>query len=252
MVATLSMKDIDYMKRLEREYHYYPVDDISALEIALTAKKYILPRIKNKTVLEMGCGMLTMTRLFLEVVDLLDVVDGAESFILKARSLLESSEKGGEAFCSLFENFIPERLYESIVLANTLHHLHNPSNLLSTINKCWLAPGGELLLVVNNVHSLHRRLGVKLGLLEDDFSATETNDRYCQPGRYSAQSLQEMLVNCGYEATDFFGFYLKPFNYEQMSRLCLTEKELDGLFEIGRDHEEIANLFFVCARARLT
>jgi hypothetical protein len=46
---------------------------------------------------------------------------------------------------------------------------------------------------------------------------------------------------------EVFGFYLKPFNFEQMAKLSLTENELDALFEIGRDFEDIANMIFVTA-----
>jgi hypothetical protein len=90
---------------------------------------------------------------FDEVVDLLDVVDGSESFVLQAGKLLDSSSRGGNAYLSLFESF-------------------GPTMLLDNVYKKWLVPGGELLLIVQNVFSLHHKLGVKFGLLEDEFSAT--------------------------------------------------------------------------------
>lgn len=241
------MPDIEYLKRLEDEHRFYSDRGLTALEASLTAKKYLLPRIANRRVLEMGCGTLTMTRLFLEVAALLDVVDGAESFISQASNLLNSSPKGGRAYYSLFESFIPEQSYQSIVLANTLLHLNDPVNLLEKIRDKWLTPDGELLMIVQNVFSLHRKLGVKMGLLANEFIATETNLQYCQPGRYSATTLRELLVNAGFEVKELFGFYLKPFSLKQMSRLSLTEKELDALFEIGRDFEDMANLIFVRA-----
>ncbi len=239
------------LERLEKEGRNYSHEqDFYALEGGLMCKKYILPHTKDKVVLEMGCGALSMTRMFLQTAKRVDVVDGSESLTSNAQQLLGSSKKGGTAYHSLFENFSPKNPYQAVVFTNALHMLADPSRVLRKISASWLTDDGELVMTVHNVFSLHRKIGVNLGALKDEFSDTPFDSMYFTPGRFSRKSLSILLAQTGFEIKEMFGFYLRPFSYDQMARLKLSESELEALFETGRQFEDIAFSIFVRATAK--
>lgn len=232
---------LDLQNRLDEISALYEHEqDALNMVLAQKAADIIAPRVQGKRVLEMGCSMLAMTKTLAASSSCLDIVEGAINFVELARI----SFPGVTVYHSLFEAFEPERKYEAIVLANTLHHIHEPQQLLRQI-RSWLVPGGSLHLTVPNMYSLHRRMGVKMGRLKDVFDTTDLNTLFEQPGRFTKERLVQILHECGFTVTEAFGFFLKPFSDAQMASLSLPDEAIDALFELGREFEELASKIYV-------
>ncbi|WP_243358639.1 class I SAM-dependent methyltransferase [Fundidesulfovibrio terrae] len=201
----------------------------------------IAPRVAGKRVLEMGCSTMVISPLLFSAARELEIVEGSSIFSRQAR------ERFGDDVLvhnSMFEEFTPGSPYEAVVLANTMHHLADPEMVLRRL-KSWLVPGGSLHLTVPNMLSLHRRMGVLMGLIPDISGVSERNRMFMQSGRYTKESLTAILTGCGYTVRESFCFFLKPFSDEQMEALNPTQDMVDALFELGKLFPELASLIYV-------
>src|SRR5205814_1973330 len=118
--------------------------------------------VRGPRILEMGCSDGTSTRFLLAKAQSLYVIDGAAEYCDIVRKNL--SDPRLRITQTLFEQYVPEAPFDDIVLARGLDYIESPVKLLKQIN-LWLRPGGRFHLVVQNAQSLHRRLGVALGLM---------------------------------------------------------------------------------------
>ena len=190
----------------------------------------------------MGCLDGFMTGMLLKYANAVDVVEGAELFVNEVRDTYKDSIT---VYHSLFETFNPNKQYDAIVLAHALHHIDESETLLNRI-RTWLKPhSGSLYVTVPNMLSLHRRIGVKMGLLNDVFDSSERNIRFDQPGRYTKKKLVMQVESCGFQVVECFGFFLKPFSNKQMQSLRPSKELIDALFKMGREFEEIACHLFL-------
>lgn len=203
--------------------------------------RVLTPKIRNKHLLEMGCGELVMSKIFVKHASQFDIVDAAKTFVENAQRILP---KKVHIYHSLFEEFNPLGQYEAIVFTNTLHHIYHPTDLLRRI-KGWLSKDGRLYITAPNILSLHRRLGVKMGIINSFEEESERNIMFNQPGRYTLDSLKKMCISCGYRVNESFCFFLKPFSYDQMNSLKLSQDAIDALFHLGKEYPDIANSLYV-------
>jgi len=58
---------------------------------------------------------------------------------------------------SLFEDYEPDKLFDTIILEHVLEYVDNPVGLLKLV-KIWLNPKGRLFLRVPNANSIHKQL----------------------------------------------------------------------------------------------
>lgn len=203
--------------------------------------EFILPKIRGKHVLEMGCSTLIVSKMIFDVAESLEIVEGADTFVKEA---LDKFSHQVPVYHSLFEEFSPSHRYDAIVFTNTLHHIGNPEEMLLKIRD-WLTEDGVLFITVPNLFSLHRQIGVQMGLLKDVYSATKRNLKFLQPGRFKKESLRQLCESCGYHVRELFGFFLKPFSDAQMAKLNPGVDLINALFELGRRYEEMASLLYV-------
>jgi 2-polyprenyl-3-methyl-5-hydroxy-6-metoxy-1,4-benzoquinol methylase len=202
--------------------------------------QFIAPKIAGKLVLEMGCSTLVVSKMLAVVARKLEIVEGARTFAQNAR------DHFGDAvtvYNTLFEEFTPSQRYQAIVFTNTLHHLSNPLEILLRIRD-WLTPGGSLYVTVPNMRSMHRRLGVKMGLLPDLFASSDRNEIFRQPGRYTKETLIDLCTGCGYHVKECFSFFLKPFSDAQMELLNPSDEMIDALFELGQELDDLGCLLY--------
>jgi 2-polyprenyl-3-methyl-5-hydroxy-6-metoxy-1,4-benzoquinol methylase len=207
----------------------------------------IVPKLAGKTVLEMGCSTLIVSKMIAAVALKFDIVEGAENFTRNAREHFKDTVM---VYHSLFEDFVPPYCYDAIVLTNTLHHLNDASGILMRL-KGWLRPGGSVYITVPNMFSLHRRIGVVMGLLPDLSASTDRNILFGQPGRYTKENLVELLSTCGFLVKELYGYFLKPFSDDQMALLQPSDALINALFELGKQFEDIASLLYAEAEVRV-
>jgi SAM-dependent methyltransferase len=138
-------------------------------ELAKWMAARIIARAGGTRCLEMGCANAVMTEELSLRFSTLDVVDGAATYVHQARAVLGGR---GKAYQCLFEEFDPTDCYDAVVMAWVLEHVADPQAVLARARH-WLAPHGTIHLVVPNAESLHRRVGLHMGLLHH---LTELNE----------------------------------------------------------------------------
>lgn len=204
------------------------------------ATDLILPFCNDRIALEVGCATGEMTRELAKVCRKLAVV---EPSIRYCRNL-ESYNLNIDIHHCFFEEFECKDRFDIVILASLLHHIEAPGKFLQLV-KDKLTDKGFILATVPNMHSLHRRIGVKAKLLENMHASTERNIRFGQYGRFTKESFEDLFKESGFEIHECFGYMLKPFSSSQMQSLTLPMNVYQALFELGKEFEELSSQLFI-------
>jgi trans-aconitate methyltransferase len=205
-----------------------------------------VPGLRGPRVLEMGVGAGTWSELVIRRFGASHVVDAADSLLRAA------ARRAGPRLTthhSLFEDFEPDRPFDTVLASMVLEHVEHPVALLRRAAG-WLAPGGRLVVIVPNARSLHRRYGVCLGLLQRETSLSESDRRIGHRRVYTPATLELHVRRAGLRVLARRPTFIKLLSNAQMSDF--TEQQLEGLFDLARQVplDQGASLFFECARRR--
>ncbi len=226
--------DEDLLNKIASEYHL--TADVPDMFIENTCQRYELKWVKERvtpgvSVLDLGYG----DGLFLEDFaksNELTLVEGSSELAIVARSRIKELGLKAKVINSLFEDFNPERKFDVVIASHVLEHVDNPDLVLMKI-KSWLEPEGLLICIVPNRESLHRRLGLKLGLI-DRLDQLSPRDKVVGHQRvYSFSELKEQVIKSGFVISDARGFFTKTLANSQM--LDLTEDVIWGLCQLSED-----------------
>jgi len=222
---------------VSRDYDYYNTK---------LASRLILPYCQHKDVIEVGCATGQMTEELVLMARSLTVIEPSSRYAVMMRERFQEKLRVINAFT---DDVKEELRAEVVILASLLHHLERPAQLLDSCRR-FLRPGGVLLATVPNMRSLHRRVGVKSGMIDSVYATTSRNVFFDQPGRFDKERLRELFEQNGFEVGELFGYMLKPFSSEQMMRLELGWDVIDALFELGREFEALSSQLFISARLK--
>ncbi len=181
-------------------------------ELIKHAARCITARARGHRALELGCASGVMTEELAARFPQLDVVEAAASYAQRARALLPEA---GRVYQCLFEEFRPRHDYDVVVMTWVLEHVLDPRGLLARA-RGWMAPGSEIFIVVPNAESLHRRVGLHMGLLA---GLNELNDSDLAIGHrrvYTWDTLSEDIAAAGLDLVTMEGIMLKPLSSAQM------------------------------------
>jgi 2-polyprenyl-3-methyl-5-hydroxy-6-metoxy-1,4-benzoquinol methylase len=207
------------------------------------AARLITPFCRGKDVLEVGAASGEVSVVIQPLSRSLTIVEPVGSFAEKARARLGDQVTLHNCF---LEEIVTERKFDTVVLAGILHHIEHPEQFLSCVKK-FCHNDTVVLASVPNVTSLHRRLGVKAGLLGELTADTERNLRFQQFQKFDRKSLAALFIRAGYSVLECFGYMLKPFSSDQMIKLNLDESIIDALFQMGREYPELSSQLFLRA-----
>jgi len=192
--------------------------------------------------LEMGCADGQMTDLISRDFEHTTVVDGSKTFIdLNSKKL---AGRNVDFVHSLFEEFTPERSFDTIFLVHVLEHLENPIEVLSRAAQ-WLAPQGRFLIHVPNSNSLHRHIGVKMGLLKTNDSLNEQDIKLGHYRVYDFELLRSHLKQAGLREIASGGVGIKPLSNKQMNDW--DQSLIEAFLKLGDEFPEISSEIFVVA-----
>lgn len=198
------------------------------------------PHLRGPRGLELGPADGQMTRFLLKHFDTLTVVEGSPELlkgIPDAPNLVKVH--------ALFEEFEPDRRFDTVIMEHILEHVEQPTPLLRRARE-WVAPDGRILVGVPNGHSIHRLVAVKMGLLKHP---CQLNDRDVALGHrrvYTPGTLREDLQTAGLEILEMGGVFLKPVSNQQIQDHW-TEAMVNAFYELGNDFpEHAAELYAVC------
>ncbi|MEW5875110.1 MAG: methyltransferase domain-containing protein [Candidatus Zixiibacteriota bacterium] len=200
--------------------------------------------ILGTNVLELGCFAGFSTSLLLARSQKLTVVDlSQENIDLTRRKMADHSDRV-TLICSAWEKFEPRETFSDAVMWRGLEHVVDPVPLLRRIGS-WLSPGGRLHIVVPNAQSLHRRVGVAMGMMSD---VHELNARDHEVGHqrvYDRALLTRHLADAGLRVHRWDGVYLKPLSNGQMQKW--DESLIRAFFKVGRELPDYCAEIYICA-----
>ena len=169
----------------------------------------------DQAVLEMGYGDgVTFDRLCL--LERYTVLEGSPSLASKARQHAANRGSSAQIVETLFEDFLPEAKFDWIYASHVLEHVDDPVQTLALLAR-WVEPqSGHVVITVPNAESIHRRVGVAMGLHSklDDLSARDLTVGHQRV--YSLGSLTQTLELAGWGISEVQGFFLKPLSNAQL------------------------------------
>jgi SAM-dependent methyltransferase len=202
-------------------------------ELVRQGVKRILATTSGCRALELGCASGVMTAELARRFPHLDVVEGAERYARQARAVLGGRERGsqrGRVHHCLFEEFDPTERYDLIVMAWILEHVADPGDLVRRAGG-WLAPGGAIHIVVPNAESLHRRVGLCMGLLDRLDELNQSDLAISHRRVYTWERLGEDIGAAGLRLVTMDGILLKPLPSALMD--AYPQELRDAFFELA-------------------
>jgi SAM-dependent methyltransferase len=177
-------------------------------------------------VIELGFGEgVTLSRLALLPRRYL-VVEGAPSLAEQVRTEFP----GVEVAPALFEEYIPDAPCDRLLALHVFEHVDDPVALARHLLS-WVAPGGEIVVIVPNRRSLHRRLAVRMGL-QPELDTLSPRDHLVGHQRvYDLEWLEADLRTAGFEPFERRGFFLKVLPNSMM--LDYSPELIQGLNDLG-------------------
>jgi 2-polyprenyl-3-methyl-5-hydroxy-6-metoxy-1,4-benzoquinol methylase len=244
------MRDLE---RYQRDYAQLPFEDVQSRYRRRKVSE-ILSSLNARRILEVGCGTETLCLSFTQF-DVMHIVEPVARFAAAARAAT-AGRPGVQVHEGTLEETVPALRagrFDCIVLSSLLHEVEQPRELLRAIaDLC----GAATVLHVNvpNARSLHRRLGVQLGLLGSVHDRTATQQRMQQQASFDADSLSALVTEAGFETFASGAYFLKPFAHAQMAELLgqgvISERLLEALYTLGEQLPEHASELWVNARRR--
>jgi 2-polyprenyl-3-methyl-5-hydroxy-6-metoxy-1,4-benzoquinol methylase len=204
---------------------------------------------RGRTCLEFGCadgrGLDLLLRRFANVT----AVDGSARLLAEVRRRVRSGRLRLDH--ALFEDLDLGTTFDTVQLGHVLEHVESPRRVLEAAMR-HLAPRGVLIADVPNADSLHRHLGVALGMLADVTDLHEGDHRIGHRRVYTWDTFGTELRAAGLHIVRRGGVFLKPLSNDQMERM-LSAEQIDAFFAVGRRFPRLAaEIFAVCRFPRAT
>jgi 2-polyprenyl-3-methyl-5-hydroxy-6-metoxy-1,4-benzoquinol methylase len=173
-----------------------------------------LPFVRTGPVLELGFMDGQWTEHFLRLGCNVTVVEGARRNVEFGMKRYAGDAR--VAFVhSLFEDYEPDCKFQTVHVGGVLKHLPDPDALLRRI-RGWMTDDSVLITTTPNARSLHRRIGVHMGLLEDLDALSETDAKVGNLRHYDLDSFRALLEGAGYRIRELRCAMLKPLSSSQM------------------------------------
>lgn len=198
--------------------------------------------INGKTMLDIGCGVGTLTKAIADNFERVVGIDGSRVKINKARD----KNQGGniEYDLCLFENYKRRTQFDFIVCTNFLEHVDDSLSFLWQVKKI-LSPNGLVVLTVPNALGLHKRIGRAMGLIDDFYKLTPADIEKGHKRVYDSPSLKKELITAGFKIIHVGGILLKPLSHKQME--SWDPRIIDALYEVGKEIPEYCSSLLITA-----
>jgi SAM-dependent methyltransferase len=194
----------------------------------------------------MGLGDGTLVERIGPRFDKLTVVEASDLLVAQVRQRFVAI-RGLQLVNAYFEDYQPTSEHKvSCILGNhILEHVNDPVEVLRKSLR-WLKPDGISVFTVPNAMSLHRRIGVQLGML-GRVSDLSDQDRVIGHQRvYDTARLRADIVEAGYAVVEEGGFNLKLVSQAQM--VGWPESLHEAVYRVSREcpAELCSNIYLVC------
>jgi trans-aconitate methyltransferase len=187
----------------------------------------MLPWLKGPEILELGFGDDQWTGRIIERFGKSNIVDASDRLLEMARGKYGSRVT---TFTSFFEEFAPEKKFDTIVASFVLEHVVDPVRVMKQA-ATWLAPGGHLLSIVPHADSSHRRLAVCMGIQKKTSDLGPTDAQMGHRRVYTIEHMEQDITEAGLQVARKRGMVFKPLPQAMMANL--NDRQLDGFMKLG-------------------
>ena len=203
------------------------------------------PWFRGQRALEMGVADGEMSSRIAHSFPQLTIVDGSRLHLDQTTARLRALGVAGiETVHAMFEDYIPSAAFDAVFMAHILEHLEDPVAVLRRV-ATWLNFGGRVFMAVPNCNSLHRHIGVKMGLLSH-IDAMNEQDRLVGHARvYHPKLFRDHVAEAGLREVHFGGLMVKPLDNRQMQ--TWPPELIEAFFAISDDFPEICSELYVVA-----
>ena len=171
------------------------------------------------------------------------IIEGAKSLV----DLVKRNHPYVEAVHALFEDYRPKEAFDKILALHVFEHIDDPTALFRHL-RSWLKPGGEIVVVVPNKASLHRRLAVIMGISEALDTLSPRDHMVGHQRVYDLAGIESDLREGGLEPFEHKGFFLKTLPNGMMLEY---EPQLISALNILGDQIPVEMTANLAVRARL-
>lgn len=141
--------------------------------------------------------------------------------------------------------------FDLIILSSVLHEIPNYRKALEEIYLL-LENQGVLLIVVPNAESIHRQIGVNLGIISDLFQLSTTQSKMQQGVVFSIDTLTNLVAEAKFEVLQCITSFVKPLTHKQMQERVdhgvISDKDLDSLYKLSELFEPFGSEIFLIAK----
>ncbi len=205
----------------------------------------LAPHLTGDSCLELGPADGHMTGMLLD--RFAEVVSVEASWVYCDGLCEQYGERGLEVVCSLFEDYRPERRFDTVLGTHILEHVEDPVDLLRRTSD-WLSADGRVVMLVPNALSIHRIVAVEMGLLPAPNALNELDERLGHRRVYDLDMLVSQFEEAGLEVVETGGNFLKPLANGQIEQ-WFDERMLEGFYKAGRHFPRHAAEVYVVAKA---
>lgn len=204
--------------------------------------KYLQDFFVGANCLEMGIAEGAGVGNLLKKFEKVTVVDGSKDAIKSIKERYPTPNL--TAVNSYFEDMdLGDTRFDTILMAHILEHVDDPIVVLKQAMK-FLTPNGVMVVDVPNGNSLHRQIGVKLGMIS---KTTDLNDADISIGHqrvYTPDTFKRDIEAAGLKIKQYGGMFIKTLSNSQMEKVY-NEGQLEALFTIGEDNPDISAEIYV-------
>ena len=195
----------------------------------------------NKDVLQLGLGNGVIAKALDSIVKMQIIVEGS-SKIIKDFSFIGKNTNFVESY---FEDFDTTEKFDLILANHVMEHVDDPVSLLHSMKKK-LKPNGEMLITVPNANSIHRLIGVEMGLLNNKFDLNTSDINAGHQRVYDYDKLIEDVCSSGLNVTKSGGYNIKLVSLAQMKDW--SQELLDAIFLVSKKmpKEICSNIWLLC------
>jgi len=188
-----------------------------------------------------GVGIMCNALQSAENVDL-TVIEGSKKVI---DEYIATGKNKANIIHTLFEDYSPNKLFDTIYGVNVLEHVDNPVAVMQKV-KTWCCKGGRGIFIVPNADSLHRRIGVEMGLLTHREQLHESEKLGGHKRTYRVETLSLDLEKAGWYVQEVRGYTLKVLSQKQMKDFPREFHDASLRVSLGLVPECCSNLLAIC------
>lgn len=203
----------------------------------------IQPFFRGQSLLEIGPADGAMTEFLVKHFSRVVLLEPSKRYV----NILKSRFPHAVVMQQFVESFVPTATYDTIIMAHVLEHIENPVSALVNLKKA-MHQSSRLIIIVPNADSVHRHLGVAMGLLPQRTALNAYDKQLGHKRVYTRALLTKHIHDSGLEITHSGGILIKPLSNDQMKSWNSTI--VHGLFIIGRKLPDLCSELYVVCRLK--